>query len=71
MNTQKEKIPSEVINVLLEQGTIVQNGDYCYAFFPYWVEIIDKDKSIVILHRLGDNVPEELKLHINNQRELK
>lgn len=68
MNTQKTKIPKQVLQFFLEHGTLVDDN---YSFFPYWLETVDKDLGVVILHRLGDDVPEELKEAITNERELK
>lgn len=65
------KIPTEVLNFFLENGTIVQNGDYCYTFYPFWIEVIDQEKGHVKVHRLGEDIPEELKEAVTNQRELK
>lgn len=55
------KIPKEVVDFYIQNGTVVEGIKInTYAFMPFWLEIIDKDKGIVKFHSLG-NVPKVLK----------
>lgn len=68
ISTLKFKIPKEVLDFYFQNGTLIDDR---FAFIPYWFEIVDKEKNVVIMHRLGDEMPTELKTLINNQREMK
>lgn len=52
----KYKIPKEVFDWFHDNGT---NVDGKWMFYPFWMEIIDVENSIVKIHRLGD-LPDEL-----------
>lgn len=67
----KTKIPKEVLQFFLENGIIVDivEGQKKYTFLPYWFEVIDAEKGIVIFHSL-ENVPDELKEAITEKREV-
>lgn len=57
----KTKIPTEVIQFYLQNGTVTGGSNTnTYTFMPFYLEVIDADKGIVVFHPLG-NLPAELK----------
>jgi len=68
----KEKIPKEALQFFYDYGTITggcNRNDY--TFMPFYLEVIDREESIVVMHAL-DNLPTELtdilKIHRVDER---
>jgi len=63
------KIPKEVLNFLLENGTVAYSDeDQTYAFLPFWFKIVDRENSIVDMHLLDSDLPEDLKIILKDYR---
>lgn len=61
----KFKINHEILRFFFENGAII---DEKYLYFPFWLEVVDKEKGIVRFHAL-DNLPSEITNMIKGSRD--
>ena len=52
-------------NILKSSGTSINDK---YFYLPYWFEEVE-DSDVLIVHKLGNNLPKELTDAINSFRE--
>lgn len=63
------KIPKEVLNFLLENGTVAYtDNDQTYAFLPFWFKIVDREASLVDMHLLDSDLPSDLQRSLKDYR---